>query len=212
MKKMLKTSFLLGVVFMIICGIIYPLLMTGIGQIFFNNKANGSLVAFNGKTVGSELIGQSFTDPRFFVGRPSAVNYNTYTASDIKPDKNGKVNYSGVTSGGSNLAPSNLQLVDRVKNDLESFLKTHPNVKEKDIPADLLTESASGVDPDISPAAAKIQIDAVSKASGIDKSELQSYINKYTTGKAFGIFGEPTVNVLMVNLQIASKLKSEGKL
>lgn len=212
MKKIIKTSLLLSAVLMLLCGVIYPLAVTGIGQIFFNNKANGSLVYFNGKATGSELLGQKFTDARFFIGRPSAVNYNTYTNADTMADKNGKVNYSGVSSGGSNLAPSNKILADRVKNDMEEFLKTHPTIKQSDIPADLLTASGSGLDPDISSEAAKIQIDAVSEASGISKNELQAIVSKYTSGRSFGIFGEPRVNVLMVNLEIAQKLKEAGKL
>lgn len=212
MKKIIKTSLLLAAVFMLLCGVIYPLAVTGIGQIFFNNKANGSLVSFNGKAAGSKLLGQKFTDARFFTGRPSAVNYNTYTGADTKADKNGKVNYSGVSSGGSNLAPSNKALTDRVKKDMEEFLKTHPTLKEKDIPTDLLTASGSGLDPDISPEAAKVQIDAVSKASGISKAELQAMVDKYTSGRSFGVFGEPRVNVLMVNLGIAQELKDQGKL
>ena len=212
MKKILKTSFLLAVVLMLLCGVIYPLLITGIGQLAFNNKANGSAVTFNGKVVGSKLIGQSFSDPRFFVGRISSNNYNTYTEADTKPDKNGKVNYSGVTSGGSNLAPSNKALTDRVKKDMDDFLKSHPTLKKEDIPTDLLTASASGLDPEISPQSAKVQIDAVSKSSGISKTDLEGIINKYTSGRTLGIFGEPRVNVLMVNLEIAEKLKGEGKL
>jgi K+-transporting ATPase ATPase C chain len=212
MKKILKTSFLLAVVLMLLCGVVYPLLITGIGQLAFNNKANGSVVTFNGKTVGSKLIGQSFSDPRFFVGRISSNNYNTYTEADTKPDKNGKVKYSGVTSGGSNLAPSNKALTDRVKKDMDDFLKSHPTLKMGDIPTDLLTASASGLDPEISPQSAKVQIDAVSKASGISKTDLEGIVNKYTSGRTFGIFGEPRVNVLMVNLEIAEKLKGEGKL
>ncbi|MBV7275485.1 K(+)-transporting ATPase subunit C [Clostridiaceae bacterium UIB06] len=205
--KTLKRSILISVVLLILCGVIYPLAMTGISQLVFNRKANGSMIVVNGKEVGSELIGQSFTDPRFFHGRVSAVNYNTYTEADTKPDKSGKIAYSGVASGSQNLAPSNKALTDRVQKDMENFLKTHPGVKKEDIPTDLLTSSGSGLDPDISPEAAKIQIAAVSKATGISEAQLQDIVNKYTEGKALGIFGEPKVNVLKVNIEIASALK-----
>ncbi|WP_411680469.1 K(+)-transporting ATPase subunit C [Clostridium thailandense] len=205
--KTLKRSILISIVFLVLCGIIYPLAMTGISQLVFNRKANGSMIVVNGKEVGSELIGQNFTDTRFFHGRVSLVNYNTYTEADTKPDKSGKIAYSGVASGSQNLAPSNKALTDRVQKDMENFLKTHPGVKKEDIPTDLLTSSGSGLDPDISPEAAKIQIAAVSKATGISEAQLQDIVNKYTEGKALGIFGEPKVNVLKVNLEIASALK-----
>ncbi|WPC39809.1 K(+)-transporting ATPase subunit C [Clostridium sp. JS66] len=204
--KTLKRSILISVVFMILCGIIYPLTMTGISQLVLNKKANGSMIVVGGKEVGSELIGQSFTDPRFFHGRVSAVNYNTYTEADTKPDKSGKIAYGGVSSGSQNLAPSNKALADRVQKDIADFLKTHPGVKKEDIPTDLLTSSGSGLDPNISPESAKIQMPAVSKATGISETKLQSIVNKYTEGKALGMFGEPRVNVLKVNIEIATVL------
>ncbi|MDP4147607.1 MAG: K(+)-transporting ATPase subunit C [Bacillota bacterium] len=210
--KTLKKSIILSVVLMLLCGIIYPLAMTGISQLAFNKKANGSMIVKDGKEVGSELIGQSFTDSRFFRGRVSAVNYNTYTAADTKPDSSGKVAYSGVASGSQNLAPSNKALTDRVKKDISDFLKTHPDVKKEEIPTDLLTSSGSGLDPNISPQAAKIQINAVSKATGISTSELNKIIANHTSERSFGIFGEPRVNVLLVNLDIAAILKQNGKL
>ena len=205
--KMLRKSILISIVLMVLCGLIYPLAMTGLSQVLFSKKANGSMIVVNGKEVGSELIGQSFTDPRFLHGRVSGVSYNTYTEADTKPDKDGKVAYSGVASGSQNLAPSNKALSDRVQKDIDDFLKTHPGVKKEDIPTDLLTSSGSGLDPHISPESAKIQIPAVSKATGISESQLQNIINKYTEGKSLGIFGEPRVNVLKVNLEIASLLK-----
>lgn len=205
--KTLKRSILISVVFLVLCGIIYPLTMTGISQLVLNKKANGSMVVVSGKEVGSELIGQSFTDPRFFHGRVSSVNYNTYTEADTKPDKSGKVAYGGVSSGSQNLAPSNKALADRVQKDIADFLKTHPGVKKEDIPTDLLTSSGSGLDPNISPESAKIQIPAVSKATGISEAELQGIVNKYTEGRTLGVFGEPRVNVLKVNIEIATVLK-----
>ena len=212
MKEMLKRSILLSVVLLVLCGLIYPLAMTGLSQLVFSKQANGSMVTLGGKVVGSELIGQSFTDARFFRGRVSSSNYNTYTKADTKPDSKGNITYSGVTSGSQNLGPSNPALMDRVKKDMAAFLKTHPYLKAKDIPTDLLTSSASGLDPNISPQSAKIQIEAVSKATDISSKDLANIITKYTEGRTLGIFGEPRVNVLEVNLEIATILKSKGKL
>ena len=212
MKEMLKKSILLSIVLVVLCGLVYPLAMTGISQVLFNKKANGSIVTFNGKEVGSELIGQSFTDSRFFRGRVSSSNYNTYTQEDTKPDSKGNVAYTGVTSGSQNLGPSNPALMDRVKKDMADFLKNNPTLKAEDVPTDLLTSSASGLDPDVSPESAKIQVAAVSKATDISSEDLNNIITKYTEGRTLGIFGEPRVNVLKVNLEVASILKSKGKL
>ncbi|WP_017211436.1 K(+)-transporting ATPase subunit C [Clostridium beijerinckii] len=204
--KIIKKSILLSITFMVLCGLIYPLLMTGISQLVFNKKANGSMITVNGNEVGSELIGQNFTDPRFFRGRISAVNYNTYTEADTVPDESGKAVYSGVGSGSQNLAPSNEILRERVEKDINEFLAANPGVKKEDIPTDLLTSSGSGLDPDISPKAAEIQIPAVSKASGISEADLQKIVDKDTEGRTLGVFGEPRVNVLKVNMEIASLL------
>jgi potassium-transporting ATPase KdpC subunit len=212
MKEMLKKSVLLSVVLLVLCGLIYPLTMTLISQVLFNNKANGSMVSLNGREVGSRLIGQSFTDKRFFRGRVSSSNYNTYTKADIKPDSKGNVAYAGVTSGSANLGPSNPALKDRVKKDMADFLKSHPGLKAGDIPTDLLTSSASGLDPNISPQSAMVQISAVSKATNISSKDLKNIITKNTEGRTLGVFGEPRVNVLKVNLEIANILKSKGKL
>jgi K+-transporting ATPase ATPase C chain len=202
--KTLKQSIMVSIVFLILCGFIYPLLITGISQVIFNNKANGSIIDFYGNKTGSALIGQNFTDPRFFKGRVSSISYNTY-------NKNSE-NINKVNSGSSNLAPSNKELSDRVKKDIDAFMSTHPEIKKEDIPADLLTNSGSGLDPDISPKAAEIQVPAVSKASGISEADLRGIVGKYTEGRSLGVFGEPRVNVLKVNLEIANILKKNGKL
>lgn len=204
--KIIKKSILVSIVLMVLCGIIYPLAITGISQLIFNRQANGSMIVVDGKVVGSELIGQKFTNPKFFRGRVSSVNYNTYTEEDMNTGGNDKVAYSGVGSGSQNLAPSNEVLQERVKNDMKDFLKSNPGVKKEDIPTDLLTSSASGLDPNISPAAAIIQIPEISKASGISETELKKIVDKYTEGKSLGVFGEPRVNVLKVNIEIASML------
>lgn len=212
MKSIIKTSFLMAITLIIICGFIYPLLVTGASQLFFNEKANGSLIEFDGKIVGSKLIGQDFKEERFFQGRVSSVNYNTYIKEDILEDENGKKIFSGVASGSANLAPSNPALIERVSKDIEEFLKNNPNINKEDIPTDLLTSSGSGLDPHITPESAKIQLDRVSKASGIAVSDLEKIIEKYTENRSIGIFGEPRVNVLLANLEIATILKSNGKL
>lgn len=212
MKSIIKTSFLMTITLIIICGFIYPLLVTGASQLFFNEKANGSLIEFDGKIVGSKLIGQDFKDERFFQGRVSAVNYNTYIKEDILEDENGKKTFSGVASGSANLASSNPALKERVSKDIEEFLKNNPNINKEDIPTDLLTSSGSGLDPHITPESAKIQLDRISKASGIPVSDLEKIIEKYTEGRSLGIFGEPRVNVLLANLEIATILKNNGKL
>ncbi|MFL0197159.1 K(+)-transporting ATPase subunit C [Clostridium sp. WILCCON 0269] len=208
--KIIKKAISVSIVFMVLCGFIYPIFMTGISQLLFNKQANGSMAVVDGKKVGSELIGQNFTDARFFRGRVSSVNYNTYTQADTKPDKYGKITYRGAASGSQNLAPSNKALQERVEKDIQDFLKSHPGVKKEDIPTDLLTSSGSGLDPDISPESANIQIPAVSKASGISQTDLKKIVDKYTEGRSLGIFGEPRVNVLKVNLEIASMLNLRG--
>ena len=206
--KIIQKSIGVSIALMILCGLIYPLVMTGISQLILNKQANGSMIVVDGKEVGSELIGQNFTDPKFFRGRVSSVNYNTYTEDDMKPDENGKAAYSGVGSGSQNLAPSNEALQERVETDIKDFLEAHPGVKKEDIPTDLLTSSGSGLDPNISPKAAEIQIPAVSKASGISETDLRKLVDKYTEGKSLGVFGEPRVNILKVNIEIAIISKS----
>lgn len=200
--KTLRNCFVLTIVLLVLCSIIYPLALTGVSQLAFNHEANGSLIKINGKIVGSELIGQDFTDKRFFRGRISSVNYNTYTAEDIKNDL-----YSGVASGSFNYGATNINLQDRVKNDIDEFLEVYPDVKKEDIPADLLTASGSGLDPHISPNSAKIQIPSISKATGLSEEQLEKIVEKNTENKMLGVFGEEVVNVLKANLDIARLIK-----
>lgn len=207
--KIMKQAIITSIVLIFICGIIYPLALTGISQLIFNHKANGSMILVDGKEVASELIGQDFTDTRFFRGRVSGINYNTYTEEDINQDNYGKKPYGGVASGSQNLAPSSEVLEERVKNDIDKFLELHPGVKKEDIPTDLLTSSASGLDVNISPEAAKIQIPAVSKASGISEADLKKIIDKCTEKKDFGFFGQPRVNIVKVNMEIYSVLSNK---
>ncbi|MFB8632795.1 K(+)-transporting ATPase subunit C [Enterococcus gallinarum] len=197
----IKKPFLVTLALLLICGLAYPLLLTGISQVIFPKQANGSLITVDGKAVGSVLVGQDFTDARFMKCRPSAVNYNTYTQEDKENEK-----YTGIGSGSKNYAPTNPELSKRVQEDIAEFLKENPSVKKEDIPTDLLTASGSGLDPHISPKSAEVQIPALAKATGLSEDRLKEIVNENSQGKWLGIFGEDTVNVLKVNLQIAKDL------
>ena len=203
--KELKTPFLVTVVFTVVCGLFYPLLITGLGQSIFPYQANGSLIVNKGKVIGSELIGQQFSDQEFMKGRPSAVNYNTYTAKEKSEGK-----YLGVASGSQNLSPSNPLLKKRVESDLKNFLNNNPRINKKDIPTDLLTSSGSGLDPSISQQSALIQIPQISKSTGMSIDNLKKIIDKNTQNKTFGFLGEKTVNVLKVNLEIYNQLSEKS--
>jgi potassium-transporting ATPase KdpC subunit len=205
--KTLLNALRVTLILLLLCGLVYPLAMTAICQAFFPKQAGGSLVEINGKKAGSELLGQAFSDPRYFHGRVSAVNYNTYTQADTKPGPDGKPAYQGVGSGSANLAPSNPALAERVKQDVTEFIRTHPGVKPEEIPADLVTSSGSGLDPHLSPAAARIQIPMIAKTTGISRADLEKLVAGNTEGRQWGIFGEPRVNILKVNLGIRDRLK-----
>lgn len=192
-----KKSFIISIIFLIICGFIYPLLITGISQVAFNHQANGSIIKYNGKEAGSELLGQKFVDNRFLHGRISNVDYNTYKGKELK---------NGVSSGSSNLGPSNPELKTRVKRDIAEFLSVHKGIKRSDIPTDLLTSSASGLDPDISPKAAEIQLPLISKTTGLSMQRLKKIVSANTQGRSLGIFGEKRVNVLKTNIEIAKAM------
>lgn len=169
----------------ILLGIAYPLVITGISQVVFPHQANGSLITKDGKVIGSDLIGQNFTKPEYFQGRPSAAG-------------NG---YDPTASGGSNYGPTNQKLIDRVKASAAQFRKDNPDYHGP-IPADLLTASASGLDPDISPASAEAQIARVAKARGITEDQLKQLVAANTAAPELGILGEPRVNVLKLNLAL----------
>ena len=198
----LKTPFKLSLVMFVICGLIYPTLMTGLSQVIFPHQANGSLIEMDGKVIGSELVGQDFTDERLFHCRPSAVNYNTFTQNE--KERKGQVLPS---SGSENLASSNPKLEKRINDDIEKFLQENPTIKREDIPADIITASGSGLDPHISVDAANVQIDRVSKNTHISKEVLKKLIKDNTENKLLGIFGEEKVNVLKLNLSIMREIK-----
>ena len=203
--KMLGKAFVFCIVMIVLCSFVYPLALTGVSQLTMKNNANGNLIDKNGEptnnieeAVGSELVGQDFTEDYFFQGRVSAVHYNTYTEEQKESGE-----YGGVSSGSFNYGNSNPALEARIKKDLDSFLASHPGVKAEDVPADLLTASGSGLDPHISPEAARVQIPAVAEHSGLSEEEISRIVEENTEGKALGVFGEERVNVLKCNLAIA---------
>jgi potassium-transporting ATPase KdpC subunit len=183
MKKQLVVATLFTLVTTLIFGIIYPLLVTVIAQVTFPDRANGSLIVRNGEIVGSRLIGQGFSGDKYFHPRPSAAG-------------NG---YDPMASGGSNLGPTNQALISRVHYEVEKLQQEQPGAA---IPTDLVTTSGSGLDPDISPANAEFQIPRVAKARGISIDELRAVVARHTQGRQYGIFGEPRVNVLELNLDL----------
>ena len=204
-----KQAVLVTVVLMVVCGLIYPLALTGVSSAIFPHQANGNLITVEGKVVGSEKIGQEFTEDYFMWGRPSAYHYNTY-----KENADGTLVYSdgtefaGLSSGSNNYGPTNKALIDRVSTDMETFLEKNPDVAAEDIPTDLLTASGSGLDPHISPESAKVQIPRIVEASGLSQEEVENIVAEHTEEKLFGIFGEETVNVLLVNIDIAEAMGS----
>ena len=195
------------VVLMLICGLLFPCLLTGLSALIFPNQAGGNLITVNGQTVGAEYVGQEFTEDYYMWSRPSAYHYNVYTeGEDGKQYYPDRTEFPGIGSGSNNYAPSNPALTERVEADIEAFLEKNPEVKREDIPTDLLTASGSGLDPHISPESAEIQIPRIVEASGLSEDTVRDIVRNNTDGKFLGIFGEETVNVLMVNIEIAQKM------
>jgi K+-transporting ATPase ATPase C chain len=184
MKKNLVTAVLMTIVTTVLLGIIYPLVVTGLAKVLFPHKANGQLIERNGKVVGSRIIGQAFTGAGYFHPRLSAAGNNGYDATN---------------SGGSNFGPTNQKLIDRVKQDVASLQAENPGTP---VPIDLVTTSASGLDPHISPAAADFQVTRVARERGISQDELRRLLAKHTEGRQLGFLGEPRVNVLELNLDL----------
>jgi len=183
MKRNIVTAILMTIATTILLGIIYPLVVTGIAKALFRDKANGQLIERDGKLIGSRIIGQAFTSPGYFHSRPSAAG-------------NG---YDAANSGGTNFAPTNQKLIDRVKQDAASLQAENPG---KPIPIDLVTTSGSGLDPHITPAAAEFQIPRVARERGVSPEALQRLVAKHTEGRQLGFLGEPRVNVLELNLDL----------
>jgi K+-transporting ATPase ATPase C chain len=184
--KLFRPLIVIFVVLSAITGLAYPAVMTAIGQTAFNNQANGSILEQNGKVVGSKLIGQQFDAPQYFWGRLSAIS--------PKP-------YDSTSSAGSNLGPTNPALLDEVKGRLDA-LKAAGTDMSMPVPVDLVTSSGSGLDPEITPAAAAYQIDRVAKARKMSASDVQALVDRYTSGRQFGVLGEARVNVLQLNLAL----------
>ena len=202
-----RQSVLVTLVLLVLCGLGFPVVLSGLSAVIFPSQAKGSLVEVNGEAVGAKYVGQEFTEDYFMKGRPSAYHYNTYYEDEEGNQfYNDGSEFAGLASGSSNYAPSNPALTERVEADMEAFLEANPGVARENIPADLMTASGSGLDPHISPEAAAIQIPALAKASGLSEETLQEIVAENTTGKLLGVFGEETVNVLGVNIGIAQAM------
>jgi potassium-transporting ATPase KdpC subunit len=200
MYKEIRPAVLMVVVMTVITGLIYPLGMTGIAQLVFPHQANGSLIVANGKVIGSALIGQNFTSDKYFHGRPSAT-----TEPDPKdPSKTIAVPYAADNSVGSNLGPTSKALIDQVKDDAAALEKQNPGAP---VPVDLVTNSASGLDPDVTPAAALFQVPRVAKARNLPQDKVRALVEAHIAGRTLGVLGEPHVNVLELNLALDALAK-----
>lgn len=189
-SSMLGVATRVSLVMIVLCGLIYPLVSTGIAQLIFPQQANGSMVKdAGGKVIGSELIGQTFTNPAFFQGRVSSIENN------------------GAGSGSMNYSPSNPELVKRIQESMVAWEAANPDVPLEKLPIDLVTNSGSGLDPDISPASATAQIPRISNLTGLDQTELQKLVDNHTKERDLGVFGDPRVNVLLLNMALGEMVK-----
>ena len=184
--RMLLTGLLMTVVLVVITGVIYPFFMTGAAQLLFHDQANGSLITVNGRVVGSSLIGQQFTSARYFHGRLSAAG----------------AGYDGTSSGGTNLGPTNATLLKNTIAQANAIRKEDGLPPNYVLPADAVSTSASGLDPEISPAYADLQVPRVARVRGLSQATVQALVDKYTYGRTLGVLGEPRVNVLRLNLAL----------
>jgi K+-transporting ATPase ATPase C chain len=185
--KDFRTAIIAMVAFSILCGLVYPLAITGIAQGVAPGKAGGSLIEVNGEAVGSSLVGQNFSDPKYFHPRPSAA---------------GKDGYDGTSSSGSNLGPSSQALVDAVTANLKTVREDNGLAEDAPVPVDAVTASGSGLDPHISPAYAELQVARVAKERGMKEDAVRSLVKKYTDGSTLFVMGEPRVNVLRLNIAL----------
>ncbi len=195
MRSLLRpTAVLLGF-FTLLAGVVYPLAVTGWARIFAADRARGSLVEVDGRVVGSHLVGQAFADPRYFWGRPSATS----------PEP-----YDGAASAGSNLGPTNPALVQAVRARIASLRAADPDQASRPVPIDLVTTSGSGLDPDVSPAAALYQVHRVARARGLSEDRVRALVEQHVEARTFGVLGEPRVNVLGLNLALDALARGGG--
>lgn len=181
----LRQSLVVTLLLLLLCGFVFPVLLSGISAVIFPSQANGSLVYADGQAVGAAHVGQDFTEAYFMKCRPSAYNYNTYYEDEQGSQYyNDGTEFAGVSSGSNNYAASNPALTEQVEADIEAFLAANPDVKREDIPADLMTASGSGLDPHITPESARIQIPALAAASGLSEEELEQIVADRTTRRA----------------------------
>jgi potassium-transporting ATPase KdpC subunit len=195
MLKEIRPAIVMMVLFTVLTGLAYPLAMTGIAQLVFPRQANGSLIEKDHKVIGSELIGQNFTEDKYFHGRPSAT-----TDTDPKdPTKTVPAPYNAANSSGSNAGPTAKSLIERIQGDVDKLKAENPNTA---VPVDLVTTSASGLDPDITPAAALFQVPRVAKARGLPEAKVRDLVTQYVEGRFLGVIGEPHVNVMRLNMAL----------
>jgi K+-transporting ATPase ATPase C chain len=195
MLKELRPALVLIVLLTILTGLVYPFIVTGIAQIAFPRQANGSLVEQNGTVVGSSVMGQNFAGEQYFHSRPSA----TSAPDPADPSKTVDAPYNAANTSGSNLGPTSKTLIERIQGDVEKLKSENPNAA---IPTDLVTASGSGLDPDISPAAALFQVPRVAKARNMAEDRVRQLVDQHIEGRTLGILGEPRVNVLALNMAL----------
>ena len=204
MLRQIRPAIVMIIGLTLITGLAYPLGMTGLAQFIFPHQANGSLIEKDGKVIGSELIGQNFADARYFRGRPSA----TTDTDPNDPTKTVPAPYNASNSGGSNAGPTSKSLIDRVTQDADKLKAENPSAP---IPVDLITTSASGLDPDISPAAAFFQVPRVAQARGLPEDKVRELVNQSIEGRSLGILGERRVNVLKLNMRLDAEAASANR-
>jgi potassium-transporting ATPase KdpC subunit len=198
MLREIRPAIVFVVTLTLITGVAYPFAMTGLAQLMFPDQAQGSLIERDGKVVGSRLIGQEFTSDRYFHGRPSA----TTTPDPNDATKTVAAPYNAANSGGSNLGPTSKPLIDRIRGDIDKLKGENPSAP---VPADLVTTSGSGLDPDVSPEAALFQVPRVAKARNLPENRVRELVEKHTVAPMMGVLGEPRVNVLELNLDLDGK-------
>ena len=189
MKTLYRSIMATVILAVILCGA-YPLIVYGLGSLFFHNNINGGMLSKDGKIIGAKLIGQVFTKPEYFHGRPSAAGSG----------------YDATSSSGSNLGPTNQKFIDGLKANVDAVLKENPTLKKGEVPTDLVTASGSGLDPHVSPEAALVQVDRVAATRHVSAESVRQLVNEKIEGPQWGIFGEPVVNVLLLNLALDEKL------